>query len=403
MRFDLRILPVVAACGAWLTIDSASGAEPAEPAADPVEDVKSADAGFDAYGGYKAIRSEATGFFRLEQIDGRHYFITPDGHGFRALGLNHFHMMETKTPESYDEALANLKKWGFNAGCYQGPRWMWNRIPYTKGINLVPVSVWKRGPRFGFRDVFDPEFLQEMEAEVRQIVEPQRENSMLIGYFLTDIPIWKRTRSGEGWLSFYEDLPADSPGGAVYRRWRADNRNADEDAFLPVIAKQLYSTGCGMIRKYDPNHLILGDRYHERVDMPESVVREALPYIDAISIQPVVREFDPDAFDKIYESYGKPIYIADHVSAFATPGFPKTMGRMTTDPALYVAYYRRYVTAALARPYVVGFNKCQYQDEVSPTGMLKQGMVRQDETLYPTVDGVAEANREALRGAYPID
>ncbi|MEM0969592.1 MAG: hypothetical protein AAGJ31_09600, partial [Verrucomicrobiota bacterium] len=38
--------------------------------------------GFDRYGGYLAVKGEATGRFHLEKIDGRHFLITPDGHGF---------------------------------------------------------------------------------------------------------------------------------------------------------------------------------------------------------------------------------------------------------------------------------------------------------------------------------
>ncbi|MEM9282586.1 MAG: hypothetical protein AAGA96_12225, partial [Verrucomicrobiota bacterium] len=38
--------------------------------------------GFDPYGGYLNIKGEATGRFHLEEIDGRHFLITPDGHGF---------------------------------------------------------------------------------------------------------------------------------------------------------------------------------------------------------------------------------------------------------------------------------------------------------------------------------
>lgn len=43
----------------------------------------------DRFGGNKAISSEATGFFRVEEINGRWLFVTPEGHGYVALGANH--------------------------------------------------------------------------------------------------------------------------------------------------------------------------------------------------------------------------------------------------------------------------------------------------------------------------
>ena len=43
----------------------------------------------DTCGGIPAIKREATGFFRVEQINGRWMFISPEGHGYLALGANH--------------------------------------------------------------------------------------------------------------------------------------------------------------------------------------------------------------------------------------------------------------------------------------------------------------------------
>lgn len=355
---------------------------------------------FDKYGGCTAIKGKTTGFFHLEEIDGRHFLITPEGHGYRALGINHFHNMTSK---DYDAAIRQIKGWGFNAGCYQGPKWMWKRYPYTKGIILVPVSQWKRDGQFSFKDVFDPEFLAEMETAIRQIVEPQSDNPMLIGYFWTDIPIWQRKRKGgnwkgQGWVSFYKSLPDESAGGKTWKEWKDANPTANENDFIALIARQLYARAHQTLRKHDTNHLIFGDRFHE-VDMPDIVVKEVLPYVDAIAVQPTSREFNFDFFDSVHKKYGKPIYIADHVSSFATARNPVTMGQAAKDPKSYGAYYKRYVTAALSRPYMIGYNKCQYQDQFNP-GMLKQGLLQGNGVPYPTVERIRDANLTALDHAY---
>ena len=39
----------------------------------------------DKYGGTTAIKGKATGFFHIEKIDGRNWFITPDGNAFLPL------------------------------------------------------------------------------------------------------------------------------------------------------------------------------------------------------------------------------------------------------------------------------------------------------------------------------
>lgn len=360
----------------------------------------------DLYGGDLSITQEATGFFRLERIDGRDFLITPEGHPFRALGLNHFHMMKSR---DYDGALQNLRDWGFNSGGYQAPPWQWNRIPHTRGIHLVPISNWMRPGQFAFRDVFDPVFLSELEQKIQRVVQPSRDNPFLVGYFWTDIPLWTKKRQsrtavggpfwGQDWISFYKDLPENAAGKKVWEQWRQRNPGAEETAFLAVIARQLYSNAHALTRKYDSNHLILGDRYFEP-DMPEHVIREALPFIDALAIQPTTKKFKPDFFTRLSQRYDKPIYIADHVTSFRTPEHPNTMSQVATDPESYVAYYTDYVTSALSHPSVIGYNKCQYQDQLQSPDFLKQGLLKIDGTPRSTVEGIGAANRRALESAY---
>jgi hypothetical protein len=360
----------------------------------------------DRYGGAGSVKRQASGFFRLDTVGGRHFLITPDGHAFRALGLNHYHMM---TSRDYGQALRNLRDWGFNSGGYQAPRWQWNRIPHTRGIFLVPNSSWRPPGQFAFRDVFDPTFLSELEQRIRGVVEASSKNPFLVGFFWTDIPTWSRKRQGrkargdplwgQDWISFYKGLPEGAAGRQVWERWRREHPDAAERGFLAVIARQLYSKAHALIRKYDANHLIFGDRYFEP-DMPEDVIREALPFIDAIAIQPTTKAFRPVSFTRLSERYGKPIYICDHVTSFRTPEHPNTMGQVTTDPESYVAYYTAYVTSALSHPSVIGYNKCQYQDELLSPDFLKQGLLKTDGTPQPTIDGIRAANRKALESAY---
>ncbi len=44
---------------------------------------------FDQYGGWTGVAGRATGSFRVEEIDGVWWFITPEGHGFFSLGVDH--------------------------------------------------------------------------------------------------------------------------------------------------------------------------------------------------------------------------------------------------------------------------------------------------------------------------
>jgi hypothetical protein len=48
------------------------------------------DGDHDQYGGYKKIKSNPAGYFRIENKGDKWYLVTPDGNGFRAMGINHF-------------------------------------------------------------------------------------------------------------------------------------------------------------------------------------------------------------------------------------------------------------------------------------------------------------------------
>jgi len=52
------------------------------------QSLKPGDFGYCQYGGYRATQAKATGFFRVELIDGRWWFIDPDGHYFLSVGVN---------------------------------------------------------------------------------------------------------------------------------------------------------------------------------------------------------------------------------------------------------------------------------------------------------------------------
>lgn len=47
------------------------------------------DLGFDRYGGTLELQGRKTGWLHVEEIGGRWYFVTPEGHGFFSLGATH--------------------------------------------------------------------------------------------------------------------------------------------------------------------------------------------------------------------------------------------------------------------------------------------------------------------------
>jgi GH35 family endo-1,4-beta-xylanase len=351
----------------------------------------------DRFGGsIKMSFGEGTGYFRLGEMNGKHFLVTPDGNAFRSIGINHTHMI---TSTEYDTIIADLKSMGFNSGDYQGPQWMWNRIPYSKGIQLLKTSTWLPQNQFKFEDVFDPVFLNSLEIKIKSTVQPQVENEMLTCYFLTDVPVWEIEKHGKGWIDFYKSLDKNSPGGIEWSNWKTDHPNSPEKDFICLIARQLYKEATGMIRKYDKNHLIFSDRYIE-YHFPENVVYEALPYVDGIAIQPK-NHLSFEFLDEVYTKYKRPVFIADHVTSYPTDEYSNTMGQVAENVEDYLEIYRSSVYDAMSQPYIVGYNKCQYMDQVNGT-QLKQGLYRWNGEPYEYLDSLYEVHQRALDTAYTV-
>ena len=98
---------------------------------------------------------------------------------------------------------------------------------------------------------------------------------------------------------------------------------------LSAIAERYYRVTNEAIRRYDPNHLILGDRWEANRELPEEVVRAALPYVDVFSFQcfgPV--DNIATRMRQWADFVDRPVLLADaagHIRAHDDTGWPATM------------------------------------------------------------------------------
>ena len=407
----------------------------------------------DRYGGSRQLRGESTGWFHLEVIQDQHCLVTPEGGVMIALGLNHCDLaavdlsqaagsaMVTAPPAQ--QAAAVYRDWGFNSGPYDNPNPLADQIPYTIGFNATMASAW-RADEFNYCDVFDSAVLNGIDQAIKRTCVQYRnaENANLICYFQTDIPCWDLRsalrRRGENWLTFIRQLPPDAPGRLAYARFLADRYEgnsdkfnavygtsintfnelattalpgiidydkqpaieSDDDAFLVLIARQLYQFSKSRFDKYDPNHLLLTDRF-EQSDHPRGVLAEAVAVADALAIQPTDAEhFDIAYFDQLHATTGKPIFIADHVFALTTEQYPVTLGQALPDPQAYESYYRQFLTDAFNRPYIIGYNQCQFVSRFCQRRqLLKQGILDPDgQPMLAIKPAVQRVNRDLLMG-----
>ena len=353
-----------------------------------------------------AIDEDVAKRFRLGKRNGRDCLITPAGDPFLSLGVNHIqNIMQgafaSDKQGACREAHKNLTKWGFNTAGYGTPDPLCRMMPYLSPMYLTKNANYLSDTMFQYPDVFDPIVQRKIKESIQYAVGKQRGNPNLIGYYWTDTPQWDlkraRRKRGTDWVSAIRELPSSAPGKQRYQKFLAEEGASDE-AFLRLIARELYRVLGEETRRLAPETLIFGERYLVG-DHPDCVIEEALPYIDVLSIQPGGADFDAAYFDELRSKFKKPIMLCDHQSSFSTPNYPKTMWQQMESEEAAGQAYAQFLKAALSKPYVIGFQRCQYIDRFEErVGTLKQGVLKEDGTPYEKlVRHIAEANRDAVK------
>lgn len=186
---------------------------------------------YSAYGGYKSISFEPTGYFRVEQNEDRSWLVDPEGYAFYSKGLDVVHagemgridgiepcldwlpeeeVFETAHGQRYfNYAVSNLirafgedyyeawsritrsrlMEWGFNTiGNWSDLNFAKEaKLPYVMPLEGFPVT--KETVYRDFPDVFSEEYREASESYAAQL-EPFKEDRHLIGYFMSNEPHW---------------------------------------------------------------------------------------------------------------------------------------------------------------------------------------------------------------------
>ena len=86
------------------------------------------------------------------------------------------------------------------------------------------------------------------------------------------------------------------------------------------LATTYYRVTHDAIRRYDKNHLILGDRYEAGRPIADEVIQAAKPYVDVLSFQHFsTPEKVAENLDHWHQKTGKPVLLADHAVSVKQP------------------------------------------------------------------------------------
>ena len=288
-----------------------------------------------------------------------------------------------------------------------------DQVYFLAAMETAPLARWIQAVGEGpMPDVFSEEFEAIVNDKAGEVCGQYKDNPNLLGYVYTDIPFWimpdylqKReneyvmiypwvnaimrlgyhTPGKQKWITHLQqryDTPEKATNAwgisfvpiygmswnklARMQTWfnptDIESVKADMLSFLELIAEKYYELHYKAIRKYDQNHLIIGDK--NDIAMYHPFLTSALKkYVDVIAVQ----SYNPWSVDEkttewIYEQTGKPIYNGDGSFAFVHPRQQKyqVKGWWTGAKNMedVIRMYRETLEGMMAKPYMIGWHHC---------------------------------------------
>lgn len=357
--------------------------------------------------------------FHIRKNQDSYLLVNTHGEASFSLGINHIQALSypskmelytSKYNDSWRNAAIDIKNnlinWGFNAAGYGTPKELREIMPFMMPCQpLVQNSAYLGEKDFSYSDIFDPAIQNQILIKIKNMTS-EKDNPNLIGYYWTDTPMWdlekSKQRFGINWVEYIKQLPLNTPGRIRYEEFKksclVSQYPAFDEDFLGIIAKEYYQLIGKETRRLDPNHLIFGERYLMD-NHPINVIREALPYIDVLSIQPNGHSFNAEYFNEMYNLTKKPIIICDHQCSFPTHQHKNTMWVQLENQEVVANNYGSYIKDAVKKPYIIGYHRCQYIDRYNHSAKkLKQGMVKEDGEAYePHASIITSENNEVQK------
>jgi hypothetical protein len=362
--------------------------------------LEAGDFGYGRYGGYKNTKARATGFFRVEQIDGKWWFVDPDGHLFLSVGSDVTRpemITRTSERESFfkelppagllpggqrrddpgasfltwnlqrrfgenwhekwmDLTFRRMDSWGLNTVAnWSDPRlFEAGRMPY-----VVPLASWLTEVSYlGLPDVYSEEFVQQADERAKRQCEPRRDDPWLIGYFLANEPPFPQKELQTAQMIL--DGPETATKAELNKWLAAGDTPERRKEFIDKAFQRYVEVTSAAVRKYDPNHLNLGMRSGGRPTEAEIAAARAF---DVYSINVYNFELQKQQVQRITELTGKPVIIGEF--HFGTPGRGLSAGLVQVkDYAERGVAYRYYVEQAFAMPELIGTHWFQWADQM---------------------------------------
>lgn len=405
-----------------------------------IKDFKPVPTKLNKYGSSKDIRSDKTGFFRTEKINGRWWVIDPEGCAGINIAVNTVSTGNSERNKTiYASRFSDKAAWmektkellqgaGFNgAGAWSdrisiikaNER---SRAPLSYTINWNFMSSYgkKRGGIFSVPGhtgypgnvifVFDPEFEKFCDEHAKQLTS-YKQDPDLFGYF-SDNEMPFSLKNLEGYLNLPDKK---DPGYLAAKKW-LEERNVSPDQitdkeraeFLALVAEKYFSIVSKAIKKYDPNHMYLGSRLYSNEKNVPGFMKEVGKYVDIVSINYYgVWTPNKTAMTNWETWAGKPFIITEYYTKGMDSGLPNISGagwqvKTQEDRG---KFYQNYCLALLESKNCIGWHWFKYQDNDPSDNKAEasnqdanKGIVDNDYIPYaPLINKMRELNQNYIQ------
>jgi hypothetical protein len=357
--------------------------------------------GCSMYGGYLAARvDQGTGFFRTLKIDGRWWFVDPEGYLFLSHGVDcvgpgaggNVYRVEQRQnmyadlPEaeqggpyrarvpsygnrnlrarygeeyqdpSVDNIIRRMDRWGLNTIANWSSPQVYNRNRKAFTLQLRDIGI--EGRLMGLADVYATGFQERIDSAVRATVEPYRDNPWLLGYFTFNEPSFLgREERLCNLILAGEERPIQRELQSFLKKGDTPERRVQ---FIRNTFRIFIETVDRAVERHDPNHLTLGIRFGQEAD--DEILELCKDVFDVFSFNCYDLFPRKEMMDRFMEVTGKPMLIGEYHFGTVDRGMAQSLWQVESQEERGVAY-RYYTERAFAHPGLIGTAWFQWCDQ----------------------------------------
>jgi hypothetical protein len=363
------------------------------------------DFNFSRFGGFLTRNVGGTGFFRVQEIDGRWWFVDPDGYLFLSHAVNsvnpggggnfnHYqarsNMLGELPPDQFwnmrdgvrhsvsfghwnlyrrfgenfreyaaQMAIDRMKKWGLNtiANWSAASVRDLQQIPFFMAMG----GLGQDGAMMGLADVFVEGWAEGIEANFARTLPQHANNPWLIGFFVGNEPAWL---GQEVRLTHLIQDGRDRPIRTELNNYLQRNGDTPENrtAFIHNAFDIFLQTVNTAFKRHLPNHLNLGIRFGNLNDLCDNLMEICSRAFDVLSFNTYNLAPNTAMMDRALRLTGLPMLIGEFHFGTVDRGMSQALWQVPNERERGVAY-RFYTEQAFAHPGLIGTSWFQWADQ----------------------------------------